>query len=216
MLSSKVEVAMKSVSGDTNRVRYAVTSLPASSNQDFYSVNEDHVKNGIANLSSFGVFDGHVKEHSAKYCAKNMHKKIVETFNHLLKINAMKINRVELKQMLDAYTDDNNEPQIASMIDSINCFNYVHSNDMSIEDQVDNLLTEAIQIACSKMDDYLKNTKNCGTTMNSLFVLFNHIDGSHRVTCANIGDSRCVMVVAEQFTEDNTIPGIYIFINKIY
>ena len=47
-------------SGKTGLVSYSVVNLPSKSNQDSHTIHEDHCKEGLLNISSFGVFDGHL------------------------------------------------------------------------------------------------------------------------------------------------------------
>lgn len=73
---------------------------------------------------------------------------------------------------------------------------------LSQHDQRDAMMCEAIRKACVDIDLEMKATTDSGTTMSSIFV---HWEGGSekgvekdarqvRVFCANIGDSRCVML----------------------
>lgn len=56
------------------------------------------------------------------------------------------------------------------------------------------LLNESILQTVSEVDFYIKKSITCGTTMVSLFLLLSPEDGTTTAVCANVGDSKCVMV----------------------
>ena len=58
----------------------------------------------------------------------------------------------------------------------------------------DALFCEAIKRGCIEMDNEAKIRHDSGTTMVSVFMLWDKPDGAVRIFCANVGDSRAVML----------------------
>jgi serine/threonine protein phosphatase PrpC len=69
---------------------------------------------------------------------------------------------------------------------------------LSDMEQYDAMMCEAIRSSCQYADRKLRSSTNSGTTLSSLFLRFNEQDGSTRVLCGNVGDSRTVMVCCDE------------------
>jgi len=167
-------------------VSYAVAKIASKANQDRVSVHEDHSSEGLFTLSTFGVYDGHLEEKTASHCSASLQPLISKIFRSLLLLNC------KCKGMQEPVSD------------CFDPFKFVKESDceLSSTEQVDCLLNEAIRIGCKKADDYCKEKFTCGSTAVCIFLLRNTADDSFRLTCANIGDSRCVMLSSEDVVDD--------------
>eukprot|EP00607_Mallomonas_marina_P001714 CAMPEP_0182436936 /NCGR_PEP_ID=MMETSP1167-20130531/84537_1 /TAXON_ID=2988 /ORGANISM="Mallomonas Sp, Strain CCMP3275" /LENGTH=325 /DNA_ID=CAMNT_0024629643 /DNA_START=173 /DNA_END=1150 /DNA_ORIENTATION=+ len=95
-------------------------------------------------------------------------------------------------------------------------------NELKSQDQFDEILCEAILRAFKYVDDKIKRNFEDGTTAVSLF-MGKQVDGSTRILCPWVGDSRCVLfhsntpsgeIKAIQMTEDH-IPSLLRESNRI-
>ena len=74
----------------------------------------------------------------------------------------------------------------------------------SESDKFDVMLCDAINTEVQRIDKYIRNKTAAGSTYCGLF-LRRQEDGLVRAFCANVGDSRCLMVsVDEQFIQSAT------------
>ena len=68
----------------------------------------------------------------------------------------------------------------------------------------DAIICEAIKQCCEEMDFQTKCDSEAGTTMVSLYLL-SRTDGSTRIICSWIGDSKCIMYKAKSESKDGPV-----------
>lgn len=124
-----------------------------------------HAKQGLRNMASFGLFDGHKGTFASDLCAKELHLNVMDNF--------VRMSRVCLQ----------GEREMYSLPEVINS-----------EDKIDAFLCQALRKGCANMDAYARGSDkvDSGTCALSLFLVRDD-RGCTRAVCSNIGDSRCVL-----------------------
>jgi len=135
-----------------------------------------HSSNGISNLSSFGVYDGHYGDFASKSCSQHLHLAVVSRFRSSLMF---------LKEFKFYILSSGEKKDLANILGS--------------ELIVEALLCEAIRSASQVMDAEVRRLDKSGTTAVSIY-LRRLSNGNTRLVCSNIGDSRCI-VFSPDFSE---------------
>ena len=155
-------------------IHYAVASLPCESNEDKNFACLNHLDSKNETLASMSVFDGHGGPATAQILSAQYNDCVVR---HVLNLQRAYMS-------LQSVKGDGDDEWRALMDD----LQGVHVYDA--------IVCEATRRACVEMDKMAKKTTDTGSTLVSLFVANQQGSTGSRVLCANVGDSRCIMLRA--------------------
>lgn len=159
---------------------YAVATIPKESSD------EDRTAAHLSNkISTFGVFDGHFGKFAAELCSTRIHEEVTWRFNNLLERSDALFEARNLRLPPNGENTANDPCNLTE------------------SEKRDALFCEAIRSAYESMHSHICKTSDSGTTAVSLHLHFNKEDDSWTAYCANIGDSRCVMLNCVDISQSN-------------
>ncbi len=138
--------------------------------------NVSHVEQGLSDVGSFSVFDGHYGDRSSSLCAQHLNPSIMARQRKMEDKLLQCIHAIEAKI---STSDDNQLTEIVKFLQS--------------EEMRDAIFVESIRASVQIMDCELRKVDKSGTTAVSLFARKRKMDGGVRILVSNIGDSRCVL-----------------------
>lgn len=187
-------------------------------------------------MSSFGIFDGHMGAAAAEACASQLHSMVTQNCNSLNRANGFKSQHNSAREEqppqpppqpttedqalseLDQSRKSDSHPAAPATAESADCV----LKKPSQSDIRDGIVCESIGRACTELDTEIRRYSNAGSTVVSLFMLWegddpqnlsqfnggpaNKLNSRVRVYCANMGDSRCVMLRAYDTREALNMP----------
>ena len=145
------------------QIRSGASTIIGEKNEDRTSIYHHHGKEGMRNVSSFSVFDGHAGDAASTLCSTHFNASVVRRLHRLIKASS----GLPVPPTQDSLLDE--------------------------EHKLNAMITEAIRMTCEEMDLNVKEVSKAGTTLNSLFIHHNESTKVSTLFCANIGDSKCVM-----------------------
>jgi serine/threonine protein phosphatase PrpC len=191
---------------------YAFYNIAASSNEDRFATFASHEREGMPSMASFGVFDGHMGSTAAEACSTQLHGMVA--------LNSRQLSNVIVSKSAQAVTPPS--PPDGSYASSASPDLATHLAYLTPDDLRDAVVCEAINRASTELDFEVRRYSNAGTTVSSLFLLWDtddrdrvaqlhngpagHVNAPVRVYCANMGDSRCVMLRCYDTKEALSLP----------
>ena len=153
-------------------VKYAVANVAAQTNEDVTFACVNHPAN--PNISSFGVYDGHFGTEASSILSSKLNNMVVDRYELSSKINSV-LQSESSNNILVKSTDS-------------------YFNKTTTEERDEALFCEAIYYAFEILNDEISIQSDSGSTAVVLFIKVNPDDGTSKIYCANVGDSRCIML----------------------
>lgn len=201
--------------GSRGNIAFATVNIPCGSNEDRVSnllshtsktrlsAQQQKVERSSEEMVSFGVFDGHGGSATAELLSDSLHVCVVRSYAELCRIDAS--TRSNTEQALDANQHNNSSSNssdsgtrgMGAFANKYYAAGAALRSSLTEEQRRDSFLALAVNEALDSINHIAQSEDTAGSTVCSLFLRPTQLgDGSMRAVCANVGDSRCIMIGA--------------------
>ena len=162
-------------SGRSNNISFASAQVPSTLDEDRLHCTLEHPSVMNTQMSSFGVFDGHA--------GIFLYLDFSSIFNYhsIGSFAATTLSKLLHDSVVDKYSKQLRVKSVTK--DQLND---------PLQKNLEYLFTEAIRLSFQEMDFQIKLNSDSGSTSVSIFLVAKE-DGSVKVFCPWVGDSRCVL-----------------------